>query len=279
MSGQVGHGHGRVALVTGSSRGLGRSIVRFLAASGYSVVVNYHSAQEAAAALVAELQANGGQAAAFGADVSDPSQAASLIERAVDALGRLDVLVLNAGPFIFRHQTLADTDEQDWQAMRSGNLDAAYHLLRASLPIMRRQHHGRIIALAFDRAAEAPGWPGAAAYAAAKVALLSLIRSVALEEASRGITANAVAPGDVRPQWKEATRQQALRPDAAPQAPVGRPGSGEDIARAVAFFAAVESDFVTGNVLYVDGGLDVLARETSVFLRESEQGGRGFGSS
>jgi 3-oxoacyl-[acyl-carrier protein] reductase len=240
----------RVAVVTGSSRGIGRAIAQTLAGQGAKVVVNYVHQGAAAEALVAEIAAAGGQALAVQADVSQAEPAANLIETAISNFGRLDILVNNAG--ITRDTLLLRMSEDDWDAVLDTNLKGAFHCIKAAARPMMRQRYGRIISI--SSVAGIVGNAGQANYAAAKAGLHGLTKSVARELASRNITANVVAPGFV-----ETDLTAKLSADLIAKAKeltlLGRLGQPADVAATVAFLASVEAGFITGQVIAVDGGL------------------------
>lgn len=190
-------------------------------------------------------------------DVARAEDAARLVGETVETFGRIDVLVHAAGPFIRDHLRLADTSADEWNRMVDGNLGSAYHLVRAAIPDMRRRRWGRVVLFGFAEAGGAPGWPERAAFAAAKSGLVSLARSLAFEEAPNGVTVNVICPGDIRPPWKEASIAAARGRDDG-RTPLGRPGTGEDVARVVAFLCEEDSDFITGSVIEVTGGLSPL---------------------
>jgi 3-oxoacyl-[acyl-carrier protein] reductase len=251
---------GYVALVTGGVHGLGRAVAWLLARDGMDVVVNYRRSEADAQAFCGELRALGVRAVALGADVSRPQEAEELVRQVEELWGRVDALVLAAGPFREERRSVAwaDRGAQAWQEMAMGNVTGTVAAVAAALPGMRQRRFGRIVTFGMDRVIDAPAWPGRGAYAAAKVALWSYTRTLALEEARYGITANMVAPGRIVGPWKEATIAQARAAQDAPRSPVGRPGTGEDVARVVRFLVDPDSDFVTGSVLAVTGGEGVV---------------------
>jgi len=234
----------RVFLVTGSGRGLGAAIARAAGSAGARVVLNCRRDLRGAEALAAEIEAAGGQAVVGRADVSDPAQARQLVDDALRAFGRLDVLVNGVGAFAWK--PLADVEPAEWRAVFASNLDTVYHLCRLVLPHMRRQHWGRIVSLGAVGAENTLGEPQMAAYAAAKAGVVALSRSLALEEARCGITVNVVSPGLLQ----EGGRGSLLND----RVPVGHAGREEDVVRAVLFFASPAAAFVTGQVLAVAGG-------------------------
>lgn len=241
---------GKVAIVTGGARGIGRAIALRLAREGASVVVNYLSNQAAADETVSQIQSAGGQAIAAQCDVSNVVQAQALVDRAREAFGRVDVLVNNAGTT--RDTLIMRMTEEDWDLVIDTNLKGAFNCIKAASRPMVKQRYGRIVNVTSVSGLD--GNAGQANYASAKAGLVGLTKTVAKELGSRGITCNAVAPGYV------ATDLTASLPDdlvqlAIERAPLGRAGTGEDIAAAVAFLASDEASFVTGQILAVDGGL------------------------
>ncbi len=240
----------KVAVVTGSSRGIGRAIALRLAAEGAKVVVNYRGNEAAANEVVAQIKAGGGEAIAVQADVSDVAQAEALIEAARKAFGRVDILVNNAGTT--RDTLIMRMSEEDWDVVLDTNLKGAFNCIKAATRSMMRQRYGRIVNI--TSVSGLAGNPGQANYASAKAGLIGLTKTVAKELGSRNITCNAVAPGYV-PTDLTASLPPELVQQAVERTPLGRTGTPEDIAAAVAFLASDEAGFITGQVLAVDGGL------------------------
>lgn len=261
----------RVALVTGSATGIGVQTVLALAVRGHDVVVNYREDKEEADEVVRRARALGVSSIAVRADVSKEADCVRMVEEVVGRLGALDILVNNAGPYIFEHKALVDHSTEDWRRMLDGNLSSVFYLSRLAVPMMREQRFGRIVTFGFASVSGASGWFGRSAYAAAKVGLVSLTRTLAQEEAPYGITANMVCPGDVRGEHKEMSITEAVKTARAvvshdsdtlrDENPVSgaralrRPGVGEDVARVVAFLCDEDSDYVSGSVIEAGGGL------------------------
>ena len=245
----MGFLEGHVAIVTGASRGIGRAIAVALAAEGAKVVVNYASSASAAEEVVAEIKSKGGEAIAFHADVSHEAQVESLLKSAIDAWGRIDVLVNNAG--ITRDTLLLRMKLEDWQAVIDLNLTGVFLATRAVSKVMLKQKSGRIINIA--SVAGQMGNPGQGNYSAAKAGVIGFTKTVAKEMASRGITVNAVAPGFIA---TDMTADLKNTDDILKFIPLGRYGQPEEIAGMVRFLAAdPAAAYITGQVFNVDGGM------------------------
>ncbi len=243
----------KVAVVTGGSRGIGRAIALELAQRGAKVVVNYHKSPHAAESVVSEIQASGGQAAAFQADVADPAAAQNLIKFAIETFGDLHILVNNAG--ITRDKLIMMITEEDWDAVLETNLKSTFICSKAAVKHMIRKRYGRIINIA--SVAGQMGNPGQTNYSASKAGQIGFTKALAREVAGRNITVNAVAPGFVDTEILLAMPPETLEA-ALKLVPLGRKGQPEEIAYAVAFLASDQAAYITGQVLGVDGGMAMM---------------------
>ncbi len=242
--------NGKVAVVTGGSRGLGRGIAIELGKRGAKVIVNYHSNAAAANEVVQLIKNAGSEALAVQSDVTRYDAAQSLVKAATEFGGRLDILINNAGTT--RDMLLAMMPEADWDLVIATNLKSAYNCSKAALRPMMRQKYGRIVNM--TSVAGLAGNPGQTNYSASKAGLIGFTKSLAKEIGGRNITVNAVAPGFV-PTDLTATLPKNLLDEAIRMTPLGRLGTIEDVAYAVAFLASDEAAYITGQVLSVDGGL------------------------
>ncbi len=241
---------GRVALVTGASRGIGRAIAVELARAGAEVAVNYAASEEAAREVASQIEALGRKAYLVRFDVADPEAVLRGVREVEEALGRIDILVNNAG--ITRDGLLARMKEEDWERVLSVNLKGAFLVTRAVLPGMMKRRYGRIINVSSVVAFS--GNPGQTNYAASKAGLVGFSRSLALEVARRGITVNVVAPGFIETDMTAALPEKA-REALLSRVPMGRAGTPEEVAHAVVFLASDRASYITGTVLHVNGGL------------------------
>lgn len=245
----------RTALITGSAKGLGKMTALTLAESGCDIILNYVHSEQEAKELMRELQGMGVRCACIQADISRPDDVKRMVHTIKTDAVMPDIVVNNAGPFIRERREFVDYTEEEIFYIVNGNLTGVMLLDHLLLPAMRERRWGRVIHYGFGHAAEARAWPHRAVYAAAKVGLVSFTKTLAVEEAPHGITVNMVCPGDIRGMDKERTiAEVAHRADA--ESPRGRPGSGEDIARVIHFLCEEKSDFITGNMIDVSGGLD-----------------------
>ncbi len=242
----------RVALVTGGSRGIGRSIALALARRGAKVIVNYTSRPDAAAAVVEEIAAAGGQGAAVGFDVSNSAAVTESIKAIGKEHGGLDILVNNAGVAI--NGLLMRFSDEQWQKTMAINLGGAFNCTRAATSLLlRAKEHGRIINI--TSVVGEMGNAGQAAYAASKAGLIGLTLATARELASRRVTANAIAPGFIETDMTAEHLPEEQKQKLLEDIPLGRIGSADDVADAAAFLAGPEASYITGQVLRVNGGM------------------------
>jgi 3-oxoacyl-[acyl-carrier protein] reductase len=241
---------GKIAVVTGASRGIGRQIALTLAEKGAAVIVNYNGSAAKAEEVVNEIQAAGGQAEAVQCNVSDFEKAAELMNYVVKKYGRVDILVNNAG--ITRDNLLMKMSEEDFDAVINTNLKGAFNCIRHISRQMLKQRSGRIINIA--SVSGVLGNAGQANYSASKAGVIGMTKAVARELASRGITANAIAPGFVDTEMTQVLADN-VKEAAVEQIPMKRFGSTKDIANTVAFLASEEAGYITGQVICVDGGM------------------------
>ena len=243
----------KVALITGGSRGIGRAIALEFAARGAAVVVNYNKSPESAEEVVKQIQAAGGKAAAFQADVSDFKQAESLVKFAVETFGDLSILVNNAG--ITRDQLIMLMPEADWDAVINTNLKSTFNCSKAAVKHMMRKRVGRIINMA--SVSGQMGNAGQTNYSASKAGQIGFTKALAREVAARNITVNALAPGFVDTEILDGITPEMMEA-ALKMVPLARKGKPEEIAYAAAFLASDEAAYITGQVLGVDGGMAMM---------------------
>jgi len=241
---------GKSALVTGGSRGIGRAIALRLATQGADVAFSYKGNATAAAGTVAAIQALGRRALSLQADVSDTASAETVVKATLEAFGKVDILVNNAG--ITRDDLIMRMSEEAWRSVLETNLFGAFWMIKAVTRPMLKAKGGRIINM--TSVSGQAGQTGQANYSAAKAGLIGLTKATARELASRGITCNAVAPGFVLTELTQ-DLPEALQAEITARTPLGRFGTTQEIADAVAFLASDEAGYITGQVLAVDGGL------------------------
>ncbi len=240
---------GRVALITGGSRGIGRGIAEGLAREGVRIAISYRTNKSAAQTTLKHLQEAGVESLAVEADATEEAQVNVMIGKVQERFGRLDILVNNVGEFNWK--PVLESSREEWQDIIESNLYSVFYTSKAALPVMRRQRWGRIVNLGAVGAERAFGQGTISAYAAAKAAVVSFTRSLAIEEAKYGITVNVVNPSNVDERGLTADEARRIR-DA--RAPIGRPPSTDDVTCAVSFFASDAADYITGQVLNVTGG-------------------------
>jgi len=240
----------KVAVVTGGSRGIGRAIALYLGERGAKVIVNYNSSADAANEVVAQIQAAGSEALAVQANVADEEAAAALIKAATDTYGQIDILINNAGTT--RDNIIARLKPDDFDTVINTNLRSAWLCSKAATRPMMKKRRGRIINI--TSVVGITGNAGQSNYSASKAGMIGLTKSLAKEVGSRGITVNAVAPGFIETDMTSDLGDD-VREAAMGLIPLGRFGSPEDVANAVAFLASDAAEYITGQVIVVDGGM------------------------
>ena len=242
----------KIALVTGSSRGIGRAVAAELARQGWAVCINYRVRENCARSLLEQLTAEGCRAMMVRADVSQRDQVEAMVRRVEDTFGPVSLLVNNAG--VAGQALFQDITDELWHRYFSVNVDGAFHTIQAVLPHMLHQHAGCIVNIS-----SIWGQRGAScevAYSCTKAGIIALTRSLAMELAPSGIRVNCVAPGVINTDMVQVLGQETVE-ELIRETPLGRLGTPEDIAYAVAFFASERAGFITGQVLTADGGFIV----------------------
>jgi len=241
---------GKVALVTGAGRGIGRTIARTLAKNGATVIVNYNGSKESAEAVVAEIVQDGGSAEAMQCNVADFASSETFAKAVLEKYKKVDILVNNAG--VTRDNLIMRMSEADYDAVLDTNLKGAFNMIRHLARCMVKQRSGKIINI--TSVSGVLGNAGQSNYAASKAGLIGLTKSVARELAGRGINVNAVAPGFIDTDMTRSMTEDAKKALNS-MIPMGKMGSTEDIADLVLFLAGDHSDYITGQVICVDGGM------------------------
>lgn len=244
---------GKVAIVTGSSRGIGRGIAIELGSRGAAVVVNYLNSAAAAEDVVSQIQTSGGQAITHQADVSDFNAAQELIKFAIDTFGGLDILINNAG--ITRDKLIMMMTEEDWDIVQDTNLKSTFNCSKAAVRHMMRKRYGRIINI--TSIAGQMGNPGQTNYSASKAGQIGFTKALAREVGSRNITVNAIAAGYVETDIWEGVPEEAKQAILS-MVPLNRKGDTQEIADAVAFLASDQAAYITGQILGIDGGVAMM---------------------
>ena len=241
---------GKVAIVTGASRGIGRAIAQTLAAAGATVILNYNGSAEAAEQTATDIRSTGGMAETVKCNVAEDAESAAFVKTVLEKYGRVDILVNNAG--ITRDNLIVRMTEEEFDAVLDTNLKGAFHMIKHLTRTFMKQRYGKIINI--SSVSGILGNAGQANYAASKAGLIGLTKSVARELASRNVCVNAVAPGFIRTDMTEKL-PETVRDNAIGQIPLKKMGAPEDVAQAVLFLAEEASDYITGQVLCVDGGM------------------------
>ena len=241
---------GKIALVTGAGRGIGAACARKLAAMGHTVIINYNGSKAAAEEVASQIAADGGKAVTMQCNVSDPEAVSAMVDAIQKEYGSVDILVNNAG--ITRDELMLRMKPEDFDAVVRTNMTAVFYVMQACIRGMIKKRKGKIVNI--SSVSGVMGNAGQINYSAAKAGVIGMTKTAARELAGRNITVNAVAPGFITTDMTNAL------PDAAKEGilskvPMGRGGKPEDVANAVAFLCSEESDYITGQVLCVDGGM------------------------
>lgn len=241
---------GKIAVVTGASRGIGEAIAKKLASLGTTVIINYNGSAEKAEAVKQEILEQGGKAETIQCDVSDFNACEKFFKEVIDRFGRIDILINNAG--ITKDGLLLRMSEDDFSKVLDVNLKGAFNCIRFSARQMMKQRYGRIVNMA--SVVGVAGNAGQVNYAASKAGVIGLTKSAAKELASRGITINAIAPGLIETDMTKDLAEK-VKDEMAKQIPLKRFGQAEDVAEAAAFLVSDGAAYITGQVLHVDGGM------------------------
>ncbi|GAA0336421.1 SDR family oxidoreductase [Bacillus carboniphilus] len=249
----------KAAFITGGTRGLGKCTAEALAKEGFDLVINYRTEHEDTLPWIRNLQNTYNvKVQLVKGNLSNVQECKSVSRYVLEQVPHLNVLILNAGPYIVERKKLVDYTEEEWNELITGNLSSTFYILKTLMPVLRG-NKGRIITFGFEKVESAPAWMYRSVFAAAKTGLASLTKTIALEEAPYGVTVNMICPGDITQDWKEKRIDQAKEIHDSSK-PVGRPGTGEDISRMVVFLCDDNSDFITGSIFHVNGGQDVLSK-------------------
>lgn len=243
---------GKIALVTGASRGIGREIALTLAANGATVIVNYNGSKECAEEVVKEIEAGGGSAEAVQCNVADFQASEEMVKNILAKYKKVDILVNNAG--ITKDNLIMRMSEEDYDAVMDTNLKGTFNMIRHLSRSFIKQRSGKIINL--SSVSGVLGNAGQANYSASKAGVIGLTKSVAREFASRGICVNAVAPGFIETEMTSAMSEEAQN-GLKQMIPLGRAGKASDVAELVLFLAGKGSDYITGQIISVDGGMAI----------------------
>lgn len=241
---------GRVAVVTGASRGIGREVALTLAKYGADVVVNYNGSEEKAKEVVAEIETLGRKAIAIKASVSSMDEVSQMIDETVEKFGRIDILVNNAG--ITKDNLVLKMTEDDFDAVIDTNLKGTFLCMKQVYRLMMKQRYGRIINM--SSVIGVSGNAGQVNYAASKAGVIGMTKSLARELGTRGVTVNAIAPGFIETEMTDVLSDK-VKQEIEGQIPLKRMGQVQDVAEAVAFLASDKAAYITGQVLHVDGGM------------------------
>ncbi|HJF68358.1 MAG TPA: SDR family oxidoreductase [Staphylococcus kloosii] len=249
----------KVALITGSAKGLGKKTAFDLAEAGIDVVINYKTSKDAAQYTVEKINTlYDVNAIAVQADVSDPNEVDRMVQYIMSTMGSIDILIHNAGPFIAEKLKITDISFEQWDLMINGNFKSFFNLVKCIVPIMRNNAWGRVITIGFDQVHTLPAWTYRGVYAAAKTGTMSLTKTLAKEEASYNITFNAVSPGDISEQNKDKDINYETTNGNFKQHEIQREEYGEDISRVIKFLCEEDSGYITGAIIPITGNHNIV---------------------
>ncbi len=250
----------KVVFITGGTRGIGKQTARIFAKAGYQLALNYHQNKKQAETFQEELMATYHvPVRLYQGNIGSEEEVKQMVQSIYEDFFKLDILILNAGPFIHENIKVKDYTTAQWRQMMTTNLDSFFYLIREILPHMEKQNWGRVVAFGYDQIERVSGWPKRGAYSAAKTGVAALVRTLAAEEKDYNITVNMICPGDIKADWKETDINTSRKKNIPNEK---RNATGEDISRVVLFLSEENSDYLTGNIINLSGGENIIARKT-----------------
>jgi 3-oxoacyl-[acyl-carrier protein] reductase len=256
----------KTALITGGARGIGKMIALRLAEDGYNIALNYLKSEIEAINLAGELEKLGAEVLILKGDITDLSYIPDLVNLTLKEFGSIETLITNAGPFIHERKPFSEYSREEMRYMINGHLLGVMEIEHLVLPIMQQQQFGRIIHIGLDKAHEGKGYPLRSVYAAARVGLMSLTKTLSVEEESNNITVNMICIGDIKDPYKEMDIKTSIK-EAMDKGVPTRSGTGEDISRLTSFLCSPESSFITGAIIDVNGGIDPVYKKAQLLKK------------